>query len=217
MPDISIVIPLYNEEESLPELADWIERVCGEMGYSHEIIMIDDGSTDSSWEVIKRLSKDYNAVHGIKFQRNYGKSAALNEGFKAAKGNVVITMDADLQHPPAYFAAMLAAMEDGADVVLMRSDPLDVPTALRIGRGTLRKMRQNLWWAVGYNVIALPIAAGVLVPALGFALRPEIAAMSMSGSSLIVAVNALMLKRLKLPAPPASDSAATRPTAQPAG
>ncbi|MCW1957832.1 MAG: heavy metal translocating P-type ATPase [Mycobacterium sp.] len=104
-----------------------------------------------------------------------------------------------------------------ADLVLMRSDPLDVPIALRIGRGTLRKMRQNLWWAVGYNVIALPIAAGVLVPALGFALRPEIAAMSMSGSSLIVAVNALMLKRLKLPAPPASDSAAPRPTAQPAG
>lgn len=99
----------------------------------------------------------------------------------------------------------------------MRSDPLDVPIALRIGRGTLRKMRQNLWWAVGYNVIALPIAAGVLVPAFGFALRPEIAAMSMSGSSLIVAVNALMLKRLKLPAPPASDSAAPRPTAQPAG
>ena len=95
-----------------------------------------------------------------------------------------------------------------ADLVLMRSDPLDVPIALRIGRGTLRKMRQNLWWAVGYNVIALPIAAGVLVPAFGFALRPEIAAMSMSGSSLIVAVNALMLKRLKLPAPPASDSAA---------
>lgn len=86
-----------------------------------------------------------------------------------------------------------------ADVVLMRSDPLDVPTALRIGRGTLRKMRQNLWWAVGYNVIALPIAAGVFQPAFGLVLRPEIAAMSMSGSSLIVAVNALMLKRLKLP------------------
>jgi P-type Cu2+ transporter len=86
-----------------------------------------------------------------------------------------------------------------ADVVLMRSDPLDVPIALRIGRGTLRKMRQNLWWAVGYNVIALPIAAGVFEPAFGLVLRPEIAALSMSGSSLIVAVNALMLKRLKLP------------------
>lgn len=88
----------------------------------------------------------------------------------------------------------------------MRSDPLDVPIALRIGRGTLRKMRQNLWWAVGYNVIALPIAAGVFQPAFGLVLRPEIAALSMSGSSLIVAVNALMLKGLKLPAPPAAPS-----------
>ncbi|TDO10420.1 Cu2+-exporting ATPase [Mycobacterium sp. BK086] len=94
-----------------------------------------------------------------------------------------------------------------ADLVLMRSDPLDVPTALRIGRGTLRKMRQNLGWAVGYNVIALPIAAGVFEPAFGLVLRPEIAALSMSGSSLIVAVNALMLKRLKLPASSASRSA----------
>jgi Cu2+-exporting ATPase len=89
-----------------------------------------------------------------------------------------------------------------ADVVLMRSDPLDIPIALRIGRGTVRKMRQNLGWAVGYNVIALPIAAGVFEPAFGLVLRPEIAALSMSGSSLIVAVNALMLKRLKLPSPP---------------
>jgi P-type Cu2+ transporter len=86
-----------------------------------------------------------------------------------------------------------------ADVVLMRSDPLDVPTALQIGRGTLRKMRQNLGWAIGYNAIALPIAAGVFEPAFGLVLRPEIAALSMSGSSLIVAVNALTLKRLALP------------------
>ncbi|MFI6041399.1 copper-translocating P-type ATPase [Nocardia sp. NPDC051321] len=86
-----------------------------------------------------------------------------------------------------------------ADLVLMRSDPLDVPTALRIGRGTLRKMHQNLAWAVGYNTIALPIAAGVFVPAFGFTLRPEIAAMSMSGSSIIVALNAVSLKRLRLP------------------
>jgi P-type Cu2+ transporter len=88
-----------------------------------------------------------------------------------------------------------------ADVVLMRSDPLDVPIALRIGKGTLRKMRQNLGWAIGYNAIALPIAAGVFVPAFGLVLRPEIAALSMSGSSLLVAVNALLLKRLRLPAP----------------
>jgi P-type Cu2+ transporter len=86
-----------------------------------------------------------------------------------------------------------------ADVVLMRSDPLDVPGALRVGKGTLHKMRQNLGWAIGYNAIALPIAAGVFVPAFGLMLRPEIAALSMSGSSLVVAVNALLLKRLKLP------------------
>ncbi|HMQ25867.1 MAG TPA: heavy metal translocating P-type ATPase [Acidimicrobiales bacterium] len=88
---------------------------------------------------------------------------------------------------------------DTADLVLMRSDPLDVPIALRIGRGTRRKMRQNLTWAIGYNTLALPIAAGVFVPAFGFALRPEIAALTMSGSSIIVAVNAILLKRLHLP------------------
>jgi len=105
-----------------------------------------------------------------------------------------------------------------ADVVLMRSDPLDVPVALRVGKGTVRKMRQNLGWAVGYNAIALPIAAGVFAPAFGLVLRPEIAALSMSGSSLIVAVNALLLKRLKLPAPapaPAAPAAA-QPAAVPA-
>ncbi|WP_258008844.1 HAD-IC family P-type ATPase, partial [Rhodococcus sp. ENV425] len=101
-----------------------------------------------------------------------------------------------------------------ADLVLMRSDPLDVPIALRIGRGTLRKMRQNLGWAVGYNVIALPIAAGVFEPAFGLVLRPEIAALSMSGSSLIVAVNALMLKRLRLPSPP-QEQPAPRPAPEP--
>ena len=83
----------------------------------------------------------------------------------------------------------------------MRSDPLDVPTALRIGKGTLRKMRQNLGWAIGYNAVALPIAAGIFEPTFGLVLRPEIAALTMSGSSLLVAVNALLLKRLRLPAP----------------
>ncbi|ATQ29563.1 ATPase P [Rhodococcus ruber Chol-4] len=101
-----------------------------------------------------------------------------------------------------------------ADLVLMRSDPLDVPIALRIGRGTLRKMRQNLGWAIGYNTIALPIAAGVFEPAFGLVLRPEIAALSMSGSSLIVAVNALMLKRLQLPSPP-QEQPAPRPAPEP--
>ena len=98
--DISIVVPLYNEEESLPELAEWIEQVCSDHGYSHEIIMVDDGSTDDSWKIIQDLSEQYNTIRGIKFQRNYGKSAALNEGFKASNGNVVITMDADLQDSP---------------------------------------------------------------------------------------------------------------------
>jgi Cu2+-exporting ATPase len=87
-----------------------------------------------------------------------------------------------------------------ADVVLMRSDPLDIPTALSIGNGTLRKMRQNLGWAIGYNSVAIPIAAGVFEPAFGLVLRPEIAALAMSGSSFIVAMNALLLKRLSLPA-----------------
>src|SRR4051812_10003074 len=98
--DISIVIPLFNEEESLPELVSWITRVCKEHDFSHEIIMIDDGSTDSSWDVVKQLSTQYPTVKGIRFQRNYGKSPALHEGFKAASGNVVITMDADLQDSP---------------------------------------------------------------------------------------------------------------------
>ncbi|WP_424348506.1 heavy metal translocating P-type ATPase [Kocuria sp. CH-021] len=105
-----------------------------------------------------------------------------------------------------------------ADVVLMRSDPLDVPIALRIGAGTVRKMRQNLTWAIGYNVVALPIAAGVFYPAYGIMLSPEIAAISMSGSSVIVAMNALLLKRLRLPEPPESTSAArVQPDLAPAG
>ena len=89
---------------------------------------------------------------------------------------------------------------DTADVVLMRSDPLDVPVALRIGKATMRKEHQNLAWALGYNLLALPIAAGVFYPAFGLVLRPEIAALSMSGSTVIVTINALLLKRLKLPA-----------------
>lgn len=118
MPDISIVVPLFNEEESLPELVDWIEKVCSEHGYSHEVIMVDDGSTDDSWRVVQQLSEQYNAVKGIKFQRNYGKSAALNEGFKAAKGNVVITMDADLQDSPDEIPELYRMVTaDGFDLV----------------------------------------------------------------------------------------------------
>ena len=98
--DISIVIPLLNEEESLPELAAWIERVMLANNYAYEVILIDDGSTDNSWKVIEGLCTRNNNIKGIKLQRNYGKSAALNEGFKAAQGNVVITMDADMQDSP---------------------------------------------------------------------------------------------------------------------
>ena len=98
--DLSIVIPLFNESESLPELHDWIVRVVNENQYAYEIIFIDDGSKDNSWEVITELHKKNSNVHGIKFQRNYGKSAALHVGFQFAHGSVVITMDADLQDSP---------------------------------------------------------------------------------------------------------------------
>ncbi len=98
--DVSIVVPLRDEEESLPELCAWIQRVVKENALSYEIILIDDGSVDNSWEVIESLRAADPCIKGIKFQRNYGKSAALNEGFKAAQGDVVITMDADLQDSP---------------------------------------------------------------------------------------------------------------------
>ncbi len=118
MMDISIVIPLYNEDESLPELAAWIERVMTANQYSYEVIMVDDGSNDNSWQVIERLSQGNANIRGIKFQRNYGKSAALNEGFKAAKGDVVITMDADMQDSPDEIPELRKMiMEDGFDMV----------------------------------------------------------------------------------------------------
>jgi glycosyltransferase involved in cell wall biosynthesis len=98
--DLSIVVPLFNEDESLPHLMEWIERVMHANNYSYEVIMVDDGSTDNSWNVIEGLRVKNDAVKGIKFQRNYGKSAALNEAFKAAQGDVVITMDADMQDSP---------------------------------------------------------------------------------------------------------------------
>ncbi len=98
--DISVIVPLLNEEESLPELTDWITRVMDEHQFTYEVILVDDGSTDRSWEVIETLHKKNERIHGIRFQRNYGKSAALNEGFRSCEGRVVITMDADLQDSP---------------------------------------------------------------------------------------------------------------------
>ena len=98
--DISVIIPLYNEAESLPELSAWIERVMKENNFTYEIIFINDGSTDNSWKVIEELKEKNENIHAIKFRRNYGKSPALYCGFERAKGDVVITMDADLQDSP---------------------------------------------------------------------------------------------------------------------
>ncbi|MFN8243463.1 MAG: glycosyltransferase family 2 protein [Ferruginibacter sp.] len=116
--DISVVIPLYNEDESLPELHAWIQRVMQENHFSYEVIMIDDGSTDNSWKVIEELRNGDPSVKGIKFQRNYGKSAALNEGFKAAQGDVVITMDADMQDSPDEIPELRRlVLDEGFDLV----------------------------------------------------------------------------------------------------
>jgi glycosyltransferase involved in cell wall biosynthesis len=116
--DISLVIPLLDEAESLPELSAWIEKVMLENGYSYEVIFVDDGSTDNSWEVICQLREKNPSIKGIKFQRNYGKSAGLNEGFRAATGNVVVTMDADLQDSPDEIPALRKMIiEDGNDLV----------------------------------------------------------------------------------------------------
>ena len=116
--DISIVISLYNEEESLTELVSWIETVMNREGYRYEIIMVDDGSTDGSWKIIRNLSEANSAIRGISFRRNYGKSAALFHGFKAAEGRVVVTMDADLQDSPEEIPEMYRMVtEEGYDIV----------------------------------------------------------------------------------------------------
>jgi glycosyltransferase involved in cell wall biosynthesis len=127
--DISIIIPFLDESESLPELAEWIQRVTSQNHLSYEILMIDDGSTDNSWQAVEELRKKNPCIKGIKFQRNYGKSAALNEGFRAAQGDVVITMDADLQDSPEEIPELRRMIiEDGYDLVSgwkkSRHDPL---------------------------------------------------------------------------------------------
>lgn len=135
--DISVVIPLYNEEESLPELTDWIRRVMLANNFSYEIILVDDGSKDNSWKIIMDLKKSHEQISGIKFRRNYGKSAALNVGFAATQGDVVITMDADLQDSPDEIPELYdRIMNQGADLVSgwkqKRYDPLTktIPTKL---------------------------------------------------------------------------------------
>lgn len=116
--DLTILVPLFNEEESLPELTAWIHRVIDPKGWKFEIIMIDDGSRDGSWDTVTRLASSDDTIHGIRFRRNYGKSAALYHGFKAARGRVVVTMDADLQDSPEEIPEMFRMVtEDGWDVV----------------------------------------------------------------------------------------------------
>ena len=135
--DISVIRPLFHEEESLPELYAWIERVMKANGFSFEVIFVNDGSTDHSWQVIQRLGSESDHVKGIKFRRNYGKSPALYCGFKQAQGDVVITMDADLQDSPDEIPALYKMIvEDGYDLVSgykqKRYDPLSktIPTKL---------------------------------------------------------------------------------------
>lgn len=143
--DISIVIPLYNEEESLPELQAWIERVMNENKFTYEIIFVNDGSTDGSWNVIEELSKKHDNIKGIKFRRNYGKSPALYCGFEKAQGDVVITMDADLQDSPDEIPELYRMIkEDGYDLVSgwkqKRYDPLSKTIPTKLFNATARKV-----------------------------------------------------------------------------
>ena len=143
--DISVVIPLYNEAESLPELAAWIERVMDDHDFSYEVIFVDDGSTDDSWATIRSLQEKNPNLHGISFRRNYGKSPALNTGFNAAKGDVVITMDADLQDSPDEIPELYRMiMRDGYDLVSgwkrKRYDPLSKTIPTKLFNATARKV-----------------------------------------------------------------------------
>lgn len=143
--DISVVVPLYNEAESLPELEEWINRVMTENGFSYEIIFVNDGSTDNSWSIIQNLRKKNPAVHGISFARNYGKSPALNTGFSHAQGDVVITMDADLQDSPDEIPALYRMIvSDGYDLVSgwkkKRYDPLSKTIPTKLFNATARKV-----------------------------------------------------------------------------
>ena len=143
--DISVIIPLFNEEESLPELYSWIEKVMNANGFTFEVIFVNDGSTDHSWDVIQRLGKESEHVKGIKFRRNYGKSPALYCGFKQAQGNVVITMDADLQDSPDEIPGLYKMIvEDGYDLVSgykqKRYDPLSKTIPTKLFNATARKI-----------------------------------------------------------------------------
>ncbi|MBR3608529.1 MAG: glycosyltransferase [Bacteroidales bacterium] len=143
--DISVVVPLYNEAESLPELHSWIKRVMAENNFTYEIIFVSDGSTDNSWDVIEKLSQEDNAVKGIKFRRNYGKSPALHMGFEKVQGDVVITMDADLQDSPDEIPELYRMItEDGYDLVSgwkqKRYDPKSKTIPTKLFNATARKV-----------------------------------------------------------------------------
>ena len=143
--DISVIVPLFNEEESLPELFAWIKRVMSEHGFSYEVIFVNDGSTDRSWDVIDDLCRQNAEAKGIKFRRNYGKSPALFCGFKEAKGDVVITMDADLQDSPDEIPELYRMVkEDGYDLVSgykqKRYDPLSKTIPTKLFNATARKI-----------------------------------------------------------------------------
>ncbi|MFH1004187.1 MAG: glycosyltransferase family 2 protein [Bacteroidota bacterium] len=143
--NLSIVIPLFNEEESIPELCDWIARVCNANNFSYEIILIDDGSTDGSWEKVETLALKNNNIHGICMRRNYGKSAALQTGFEALHGDVVITMDADLQDSPDEIPSLYKMIvQDNFDLVSgwkqKRYDPLSKTIPTKLFNWATRKM-----------------------------------------------------------------------------
>ncbi|MDY4565442.1 MAG: glycosyltransferase family 2 protein, partial [Alloprevotella sp.] len=143
--DISVVVPLFNEAESLPELKAWIERVMKEHGFTYEVIFVNDGSTDDSWRRIEEFAAQDEHIHGIKFRRNYGKSPALFCGFKAAQGKVVITMDADLQDSPDEIPELYRMItEEGYDLVSgykqKRYDPLSKTLPTKLFNATARKV-----------------------------------------------------------------------------
>lgn len=143
--DISVVVPLYNEVESLPELTSWISKVMAENRFTYEIILVDDGSNDGSWDMILKLRQNNPAIRGIKFRRNYGKSAALNVGFGATKGNVVITMDADLQDSPDEIPELYRRItEDKYDLVsgwkAKRHDPISKTIPTKVYNAATRRM-----------------------------------------------------------------------------
>ncbi|WP_293788843.1 glycosyltransferase family 2 protein [uncultured Pedobacter sp.] len=143
--DISVVVPLFNEDESLPELTAWIDKVMNENNFSYEIILVDDGSTDRSWAVIEDLKLQNSAVKGIKFRRNYGKSAALNVGFEATQGDVVITMDADLQDSPDEIPELYRRIkEEKLDLISgwkkKRYDPITKTIPTKLFNAATRKM-----------------------------------------------------------------------------